>query len=164
MPHGSARTTAATRRATRHSQESLQGLATRYGIDPKTVTKRRKRPTADDARAGPPPVSTVTEDGQGRPKKKCKDHPVGCLHVDSAEVRTEEGRPYLFVAVDRTSKAAFAELHPRATRMVAADFLRRVLAKWPYKVRTVLTDNGVPFTLPSTFARDPTHLTLGLYN
>ena len=42
---------------------------------------------------------------------------------------------------------AFAELHPRAKRVVAAEFLRRVLDKLPYKVHTVLTDNGVQFTL-----------------
>ena len=58
----------------------------------------------------------------------------------------EEGKPYLFVAIDRTSKVACAELHPRAKRMVAAEFLRRVLNKLPYKVHTVLTDNGVQFT------------------
>jgi hypothetical protein len=69
------------------------------------------------------------EDGQSSPKKKFKDYPIGCLHVDFAEVRTEEGRQYLFVAIDRTSKVAFAEPHPRATRMVAADFLRCVLGR-----------------------------------
>ena len=31
--------------------------------------------------------------------------------------------------------------------MVAADFLRQVLEKLPYKAHTVLTDNGVQFTL-----------------
>ncbi|WP_262490676.1 hypothetical protein [Hymenobacter amundsenii] len=35
---------------------------------------------------------------------------------------------------DRTSKLAFAELHPRAKWMVAAEFLRRVLDKLPDKV------------------------------
>ena len=50
------------------------------------------------------------------------------------------------MAIDRTRKVAFAELHPRAKRVVAAEFLRRVLNKLPYKVRTVLTNNGVPFT------------------
>jgi hypothetical protein len=29
-----------------------------------------------------------------------------------------------FVAIDRTSKVALAELHPRAKRVVAAEFLR----------------------------------------
>jgi transposase-like protein len=88
----------------------------------------------------------LSEDGQAAPKKKFKNYPIGYLHVDFAEVHTQEGRQYLFVAIDRTSKVAFAELHPKAKRMVAADFLRRVLEKLPYKVHTVLTDNGVQFT------------------
>ena len=49
------------------------------------------------------------------------------------------------MAINRTSKVAFDELHPRAKRMVAAKFLRRVLDKLPYKVRTILMDNGVQF-------------------
>ena len=57
--HGSARTTAAIRRAIQHSQESLQGLATRYRSNPKTVAKWRKRPTVQDARMGPEPASMV---------------------------------------------------------------------------------------------------------
>jgi len=86
------------------------------------------------------------EEGGPPKKKKFKDYPIGYLHVDFAEVRTEEGKRYLFVAIDRTSKVAFAELHPRATRMIAAGFLRRVLDKLPYKAHKVLTDNGVQFT------------------
>ncbi len=39
--HGGATTTAAVRRAIQHSQESLRGLAKRYGINPKTVAKLR---------------------------------------------------------------------------------------------------------------------------
>jgi hypothetical protein len=34
--HGSATTTEAVRRAIQHSQESLRGLAKRYGVNPKT--------------------------------------------------------------------------------------------------------------------------------
>ena len=70
-----------------------------------------------------------SEDGQRPSKKKFKDYPIGYLPVDFAEVRTEAGKQYLFVAIDRTSKAAFAERHPRAKRVVAAEFLRRVLDK-----------------------------------
>lgn len=40
---------------------------------------------------------------------------------------------------------SFAELRPRATKVLAADFLRWVLAAIPYKVRKVLTDNGTRF-------------------
>ncbi len=51
----------------------------------------------------------------------------------------------IFVAVDRTSQLAFAELHPQATQALAVDFLRRVLPQIPYKVHKVLTDNGIQF-------------------
>ena len=50
------------------------------------------------------------------------------------------------MAIDRTSKGAFAERHPRTKRVVAAEFLRRVCDKLPYKVPTVPRDNGVRFT------------------
>ena len=49
------------------------------------------------------------------------------------------------MAIDRPSKEAFADLHPRAKRVVAAEFLRHVLDKLACKVHTVLTDNGVQF-------------------
>jgi hypothetical protein len=58
--HGSARTTEAIRRAIQHSQASLRTLAKRYGINPKTVAKRKKRDTLADRPTGPrEPRSTV---------------------------------------------------------------------------------------------------------
>ena len=58
--HGSARTTAAVRRAIQQSQESLRSLAKRHGINPKTVAKWKKRPSVQDERTGPKqPRSTV---------------------------------------------------------------------------------------------------------
>lgn len=86
------------------------------------------------------------EDGQSPKKKKFKDYPIGYVQVNFAEVHTEEGKRCLFVAIDRTSKVAFTELHPRATRKLAVEFLRRILKKLPYKVHKVLTDNSVQFT------------------
>ena len=41
------------------------------------------------------------EDGKTR-KRKFKAYPIGYFHIDIAEVRTQEGRLYLFVAIDRT--------------------------------------------------------------
>jgi hypothetical protein len=40
-----------------------------------------------------------------------KHYPIGYFHLDIAEVRTEKGKLYLFVASDRTSKSVFAQLH-----------------------------------------------------
>ena len=78
-------------------------------------------------------------------RKKFKDYPMGYLHVDFAGVHTEEGRVYPFVATDRTSQLAFAGLQPRATKILAADFLRRVLAAILHKAPKVSTDNGTQF-------------------
>ena len=47
--HGSAATTHAVRAAIQRSQASLAQLSRRYGINPKTVAKWRKRETVDDA-------------------------------------------------------------------------------------------------------------------
>ena len=81
-------------------------------------------------------------------KKKYKTYPIGFFHVDIAKVRTEQGKLHLFIAIDRTSKFAFVKLHEKATTRVAADFLRHLIAAVPYKIHTVLTDNGIHFTTP----------------
>ena len=51
--HRSATTTAAVRRAIQHSQESMRALARRYGVNPKTVAKWKKRESTADRRTGP---------------------------------------------------------------------------------------------------------------
>lgn len=84
--------------------------------------------------------------GKSSTKRTFKQYPLGYFHIDIAEVRTEEGKLCLFVAIDRTSKVAYAELHPRATKMIAAQFLRNLVEAVPYKLHTVLTDNGIQFT------------------
>ncbi len=80
-------------------------------------------------------------DGDKPRRAKFKRYPIGFFHIDIAEVRTEQGKLHLFVAIDRTSKFAFAQLHERATIRVAADFLRALLEAVPCKIHTVLTDN-----------------------
>jgi hypothetical protein len=85
-------------------------------------------------------------EGDKAKKKKFRNYPIGYFHIDIAEVRTEEGKLYLFVAIDRTSKFAYAELHERQTKMIAAEFLRNLIAAVPYKISYILTDNGIQFT------------------
>ena len=87
-------------------------------------------------------------DGDLPARKKFKSYPIGFFHIDIAEVQTAEGRLYLFVAIDRTSKFAFVELHRTALRRTAADFLRHLVEAVPYKINIVLTDNGTHFTTP----------------
>ena len=209
--HGSATTTEAVRRAIQHSQESLRALAKRYGINPKTVAKWKKRGSVTDLPTGPrEPRSTILsiEDeavvvafrqhtllplddclyalqatiphltrsslhrclqrhqisrlpqvqGNKPTKKAFKAYPIGYFHIDIAEVHTAEGKLYLFVAIDRTSKFAFTQVHAKASTRTAADFLRALISAVPYKIHTVLTDNGIHFTDPKGETWSPTEI------
>jgi transposase len=94
-------------------------------------------------------ISRLPAADEDKPKrKKFKAYPIGYFHFDLAEVRTEQGKLYMFVAIDRTSKLAFVQLHERATTAISRDFLKAVIAAVPYKIHTVLTDNGIQFTTP----------------
>jgi hypothetical protein len=91
-------------------------------------------------------ISRLPEiEGDKIAKKAFKRYPLGYFHIDIAEVHTEEGKLHLFVAVDRTSKYAFARLAKRATGMAARAFLDELVAAVPYQIHTVLTDNGIQF-------------------
>jgi len=79
--------------------------------------------------------------GEASARRKFKTYPIGYFHIDIAELRTAQGKLYLIVAIDRTSKFAFVELHEKVARRTAADFLRHLIAAVPYRIHTVLTDN-----------------------
>jgi hypothetical protein len=161
--HGSATTPEAIRRAIQHGEASLRTLATRYGINQKTVATWKRRTSVADVPTGPKePRSTVLSvedeavvvafrchtllplddclcalqatiphltrsslhrclqrhgisrlpevDGDKPDRRKFKSYPIGYFHIDIAEVRTEQGKLHLFVAIDRTSKFAFVNL------------------------------------------------------
>ena len=91
-------------------------------------------------------------DGDKPTRKHFKAYPIGFFHIDIAEVRTEPGKLHLFVAIDRTSNFAPAQLHERASTRIAADVLRTQLQAVPYREHAVLTDNGQHFTTPGKIA------------
>jgi transposase-like protein len=95
-------------------------------------------------------------EGNKEPKKKFKSYPIGYFHIDIAEVQTGEGKLYLFVAIDRTSKFAFAQLVEKANRVTASAFLVALIEACPYKIHTILTDNGIQFRYPPRYADGPT--------
>ena len=91
-------------------------------------------------------ISRLPEiEGDKPERKRFASYAIGYFHIDIAEVRTEEGKLYLIVAVDRTSKLAFAKLEEKANIYTASDFLRALIEAVPYQIHTVLTDNGVQF-------------------
>jgi hypothetical protein len=76
-------------------------------------------------------ISRLPEVEGDKPKKAFKRYPIGYFHIDIAEVRTEECKLYLFVAIDRTSKFAFAQLHPKADVTTASGFLKALSMPFP---------------------------------
>ena len=91
-------------------------------------------------------------------KKRCAACPIGCCHLDLAEVQTGEGELRLRVAVDRTSKPAFVRLAERAGKTGAARFPRDLIAAAPRRVPKVLTDNGVQLTARERGIHDGDHV------
>ena len=73
-------------------------------------------------------ISRLPEVGGDKPdKRKFKTYPIGYFHIDIAEVRTAEGKLYLYVAIDRTSKCAFVQLVKKTGRTSASAFLTALI-------------------------------------
>ena len=63
--HKRARTTEETRRDIPNSQESLNKLAAKYSVNPKTILKGKKRDFTNDANMGPKKIkSTVLSEAE----------------------------------------------------------------------------------------------------
>ena len=97
-------------------------------------------------------------EGDKPKKQRFASYPIGYFHIDIAEVRTEEGKLRLFVAIDRTSKFTFVRLVGTAGKMEAAQFLRDLVEAVPYRIHTVLTDNGIQFTTRKRDIWDSRHI------
>lgn len=78
-------------------------------------------------------------------RKRFKTYAIGYVHIDSAELRHADGKLIMFLAIDRVSKFTYVEFHDRAGKMAGSAFLRAVVEVFPYKIHTVLTDNGMAF-------------------
>jgi len=57
-------------------------------------------------------------------------------------VRSAEGKLFLFVGIDRTSKFAVTQLVEKADRKKAWEFLQHMLEAVPYQVHTILNDRA----------------------
>jgi transposase InsO family protein len=207
--HGSARTTPRVRAELQASQETTRRLAARYGLNPKTVAKWRRRGSTADAAMGPsrPRSSVLSEteeaivvefrrrtllplddvlgclrgtiprlsrsalhrclvrhgisrlprdDERASKRKRFAETTIGYVHIDVCELRLAQGKLFLFLAIDRVSKFAHVAFLDANAKLNGAAFLRQVVAAFPYRLHTVLTDNGMAFAeLPKNRGRYP---------
>src|SRR5215213_9286331 len=96
-------------------------------------------------------ISRLPKDPESASKRqRFAETKIGYVHIDACELRSAEGKIFLFLAIDRVSKFAYVELHPAANMAAnmatGAAFLRSVVAAFPYQIHTVLTDNSLPRT------------------
>ncbi len=207
--HGSARTTPRVRAELQASQETTRRLAARYGLNPKTVAKWRRRGSTADAPMGPsrPRSSVLSEaeeaivvefrrrtllplddvlgclrgtiprlsrsalhrclvrhgisrlprdDERASKRKRFAETKIGYVHIDVCELRLARGKLFMSLAIDRVSKFAHVGFFDANTKANGAAFLREVVEVFPYRIHTVLTDNGMAFAdLPKNRGRYP---------
>jgi transposase InsO family protein len=79
--------------------------------------------------------------------KKFKEYEPGFLHVDVTYLPKFNGtKYYLFVAIDRTTRALFYKVYENKTAASTQDFFDKCMDFFPFKITHILTDNGLEFT------------------
>ena len=79
-------------------------------------------------------------------KKAFKRYEIGYVHVDITEFTLQAKKYYIFVGICRISKFVFVRVYERQTAENAVAFLNGLVQAFPFKVHTILTDNGSQFT------------------
>lgn len=80
--------------------------------------------------------------------KKFANCPPGFLHIDCFYLPKMNGQKlYAYLAVDRATRLLFLRIYPHKGKREAADFLMQALAFYPYRIHTILTDNGREFAM-----------------
>ncbi|MDR2031057.1 MAG: hypothetical protein LBP86_02085 [Azoarcus sp.] len=76
-------------------------------------------------------------------KKGFKEYAPGFIHVDIEYLPgmpDETSRRALFVAIDRAGRRVFLHIHDNRSEASRLDFLKRLQAACPIRIRTILTD------------------------
>ncbi|MDO9154850.1 MAG: IS481 family transposase [Paludibacter sp.] len=79
--------------------------------------------------------------------KKFKAYQPGYLHIDVTYLPKFNGNSYyLFVAIDRATRALFYCIYPNKSALSTEDFFDKCMAFFPIYISHILTDNGLEFT------------------
>ena len=91
-------------------------------------------------------ISRLPKDEEKTSKRKrFAETAIGYVHIDVCELRLSEGKLFMFLAIDRVSKFTHVAFFDANTKANGTSFLREVVAAFPYRIHTVLTDNGMAF-------------------
>jgi hypothetical protein len=90
-------------------------------------------------------ISRLPVEETAETRKRFKTYAIGYVHIDSCELRHADGKLIMFLAIDRVSKFTYVAFHDKAGKMAGSAFLRTVIEVFPYKIHTLLTDDGMAF-------------------
>jgi transposase len=92
-------------------------------------------------------ISKKPKELQQKPQRsKFKSYEIGYLHIDITDFWLDKKKWSLFVSIDRETKFTYAEIFANKTMENAKLFLQNVYTFYPYKIHTILTDNGLQFS------------------
>ena len=90
-------------------------------------------------------ISSLPDIEGGKPKRqRFKRYPIGSFTSILPRCRPPKASS-MFVGIDRTSKFAVTRLVDKADRQTAWEFLEHLLEAVPYRIHTILTNNGIQF-------------------
>jgi transposase InsO family protein len=83
------------------------------------------------------------------PAQAFKAYTPGYIHMDVKylpQMQDEPSRGYVFVAIDRATRWVFIAIKKTRSAASARSFLKELHKAAPFRIRTLLTDNGTEFT------------------
>jgi IS30 family transposase len=86
------------------------------------------------------------EENEKKKTKPFKEYSIGFVHIDISEIHTEQGKVYMFVAIERLTKYTYVEIYEKMTQKNSCLFLSNFIKDVPFKIHKILTDNGIQFT------------------
>lgn len=116
------------------SRSGLDRCLRRHGVSNLAALRREQAPQETEEKPG---------------KKIFKTYEPGFVHVDIKylpKMPGETHRRYLIAGIDRATRWVYLEIIAHKTALNAAAFLKRLIAKAPFKITKLLTDNGKEFT------------------
>ena len=138
-----ATTTPATRLAIHQSTGSNYVVAAPYGASRDTARKWRARDSVADGSHTPHRLQATLNAGQEELVIDLR-RPLGVKYLP--QMANEGSRCYVFVAIDQATRWVLISIAKARTAAAAGRFLKTLASKAPFRIETVLTDNGTEFT------------------
>jgi hypothetical protein len=95
-------------------------------------------------------------EGSKPSRKWFKAYPIGYFHIDTLRSRPPKASSTSTSPSIAPASSPSVQLVKKTGRTSASAFLEALIAAVPYKIHTVLTDNGIQFTFPPRYADGPT--------